>query len=210
MRAIALDVHRDFCEVAIAEGGVVRHAGRIETKPEVLELFAQSLGGDDQVVLEATGGAMEIARILEPHVGRVVVANAAEVRAIAHARVKSDRFDAATLARLLSTGMLEGVWVPDEEIGALRRRIARRAALVRQRTRAKNEVHAAIMRCLLGRPPHSDLFGKAGRAWLAAQALPAAERETVEGCLRQVDFLASEIEADRRKARRARARLARG
>lgn len=116
------------------------------------------------------------------------------MRAIAHARVKSDRFDAATLARLLSAGMLEGVWVPDEQIGALRRRIARRAALVRQRTRAKNEVHAAIMRCLLGRPHHSDLFGKAGRAWLAAQALPAAERETVEGCLRPVDFLANEIE----------------
>ena len=75
MRAIALDAHRDCCEVTIAEGGVVRHAGRIETKPQVLELFAQSLGGDDQVVLEATGGAMEIARILEPHVGRVVVAS---------------------------------------------------------------------------------------------------------------------------------------
>ena len=31
MRFIALDVHRDFCEVAIAEGGQVRRAGRVET-----------------------------------------------------------------------------------------------------------------------------------------------------------------------------------
>ena len=45
MRAIGLDVHRDFCEVAIAEGGEVRSAGRVETKPAALELFAQSLGG---------------------------------------------------------------------------------------------------------------------------------------------------------------------
>jgi transposase len=75
MRFIALDVHRDFCEVAIAEDGQVRRAGRVETTPGTLELFAQSLGGDDQVVLEATGNALAIARIIEPHVNRVVLAN---------------------------------------------------------------------------------------------------------------------------------------
>jgi transposase len=193
MRCIGLDVHRDFCEVAIAEGGRVRHAGRIQTSVAALELFAGSLAGDDHVVLEATGPAFAIARILRPHVARVVVANAQEVRAISHARVKSDRFDAATLARLLSADMLAAVWVCDERIGALRRRLARRASLVRQRTRAKNEVHAVISRCLLGRPPASDLFGKAGRAWLAGHQLAEEEQETVEGCLRQIDFLDAEI-----------------
>jgi len=195
MRSIGLDVHRDFCEVAIVEDSEVRSAGRIATSPESLGLFAQSLCPTDQVVLETTSGAIAIARLLRPHVARVVLANAADVRAIAHARVKSDRFDAAILARLLAAGMLDGVWVPDERIGALRRRIARRAALVRQRTRAKNEIHAVIMRCLLGRPPASDLFGKKGRSWLATQQLPPAEQETVEGCLRQVDFLGAEIAA---------------
>jgi hypothetical protein len=50
-RAIGLDVHLDVCEVAIAEDGVVRSAGRIQTKPEQLRLFAQSLGSDDRVAL---------------------------------------------------------------------------------------------------------------------------------------------------------------
>ncbi len=49
MRSIALDVHRDFCEVAIKEGGGVRSRGRIKTSPEDLKLFAQSLAADDQV-----------------------------------------------------------------------------------------------------------------------------------------------------------------
>jgi transposase len=194
MRCFALDVHRDFCEVAVAARGQVEHSGRIETSVESLELFAGGLAADDQVVLEATGPAFAIARILRPHVARVVVANAQEVRAISHARVKSDRFDAATLARLLSADLLPEVWVCDERIGALRRRLARRGALVRQRTRAKNEVHAVLARCLLGRPPASDLFGKAGRAWLNDQELAEEERETVDGCLRQVDFLDHEIE----------------
>ena len=72
-RAIGLVVHRDFCEVAICEAGRVRSAGRIEASPEMLELFGASLGPDDRVALEVTGGAWEIARILEPHVRRVVV-----------------------------------------------------------------------------------------------------------------------------------------
>jgi len=73
MRAIGLDVHLEFCEVAIAEGGEVRSAGRLETKPEELELFAQSLGASDRVALEVTGNAWEIKRLVEPHVARVLV-----------------------------------------------------------------------------------------------------------------------------------------
>jgi transposase len=193
MRQVALDIHQSFCEVAIREAGRTRSAGRITTDRAALELFARSLSPTDEVVMEATGPAMEIARIIEPHVARVVVVNAQEVRAISHARVKSDRFDSRTLAELLDAGMLESVWVPDAETSALRRRVARRAALVRQRTRAKNEVHATLARCLLGRSPTSDLFGKEGRAWLKEQDLDAEETETIDGCLRQIDFLSSEI-----------------
>jgi len=57
VRAIGLDVHLEFCEVAIAEEGGVRSAGRISTTPEEIELFARSLGADDVVALEVTGNA---------------------------------------------------------------------------------------------------------------------------------------------------------
>jgi transposase len=195
MRCIALDVHQTFCEVAIWEAGETRSAGQVRTDRAELELFAQSLAPTDRVAMEATGPAMEVARILEPHVAEVIVANAQELRAISHARVKSDRYDARTLAQLLHAGMLVSVWVPDAQTQALRRRVARRAALIRQRTRAKNEVHATLSRCLLGRAPVSDLFGKGGRAWLSRQELPAEETETVSGCLRQIDFLDGEVAA---------------
>jgi transposase len=194
MRFFGIDVHLEFCEVAVAEGGKVSQVGRIASTPEAIREFARGLGGEDQVVLDASGSVMAIARILrESNVGRVIVSNAAQTRAISHARVKSDRFDAAMLARLLSAGMLSEVWVPDEATLALRRRVARRSALVRARTRIKNEVHAVVMRCLLGRPPVSDLFGRKGRVWLAEQTLPEEEAETVAGCLRQIDFLDGEI-----------------
>ena len=193
MRFIGLDVHLDFCEIAICEGGRVRSAGRVVTSPEGLQILANSLGPDDQVALEATGNALAIARLLEPHVARVVVAATKELRAITEAKVKTDRHDARTLARLLAAGLLHGCWLPDEVTRALRRRLARRAQLVRQRTRAKNEVHAVLLRNLKGRPPMTDAFGKRGRAWLTELELPGDERQTVDGCLRQIDFVDTEI-----------------
>jgi transposase len=193
MRSIALDVHRSFCEVAIKEHGELRSGRRIRTSPTELELFSQSLAPADQVALEASGPALAIARILEPHVARVVVANPRKVRAIAEAKVKTDKVDARTLCELLDAGFLPDVFCPDEGTRSLRRRLARRSQLVRSRTRAKNELHAVLARNLKGRPPVSDVFGKAGRQWLEALALPADERETVDGCLRQVDFLDSEV-----------------
>lgn len=194
-RAIGLDVHRDFCEVAFCEDGKVTRGERFATTPDEVTAFAETLRPDDEVVLEATSGSVRIARLLGPHVRRVVVANAMDVRAISWARVKSDRFDARTLARLLAADMIPGVWVPDEDTQALRRRVARRAALTRQLVRAKNEVHAVVMRCLLGRPPVSDLFGVKGKRWLAEQDLPDPEAETVASGLRQIEFLQAEIKA---------------
>src|SRR5262249_33560748 len=205
MRFIGLDVHRDFCEVAIAEGGELRLAGRVPAEPASLLLFAQSLSVDDQVALEATGNALGTARILEPHVGRVVLANPKAVKGITRAGAKTGKIDARTLAQLLAGGFLPAVWLPDEQTRILRRRSSARAQLVPQRTRAKKQAHATLLRNLKSKPPVSDLFGARGRPrlappgppahghGLAPQALPADEQETVAACLRQIEFLDGEI-----------------
>jgi transposase len=195
VRSIALDVHRDFCAVAVKEGGEVRSLGRIKTTRRQLELFARSLGKGDRVALEATGPANAVADILEPDVARVVVANTRRVRAIAEAKVKTDRIDARTLCELLDAGFLPGVWRPDASIRALRGLLGRRERLVRSRTRAKNAVHAALRRNLKRGTAMADLFGAKGRRWLARLELPAHERRIVESCLREIDFLSQEIAA---------------
>lgn len=190
-----MDVHRDFCEVAICEDGRVRSAGRVASTEEQLRLFAASLALDDVVALEATSGAGLIAELIEPHVVAVLVANTRRLPQISKAKAKTDRLDARMLAKLAASGMLETVWAPDEQTRALRRLCARREALVRARTRAKNEAHAVPARNPCGRPPVTDAFGKKGRAWLAGLQLPLDERLTLDGCLRQVDFLDGELRA---------------
>jgi transposase len=168
MRWVGLDVHRDFCEVAIVEQGRVRSAGRVPTTPDALTLFGESLGPAAEVVLEATANALPIARLLRPHVARVVLTEPSAVHESGAA--KTDKIDARALAKLLASGFAGEVWAPDEETAALRRLLSRRRQLVKQRTREKNQVHAVLMRNLEPRPPMSDLFGPKGRGWLGAAA----------------------------------------
>jgi transposase len=193
-RAIGLDVHRDFCVVAICEDGKVRSGGRVPSTPEGLRLLADSLLGTDRVALEVTASCWEVARILEPHVQRVVVVSPDDT-GIASARAKTDKLDARALAVLLWKGEIDPVWMPDERCRILRRRLARREQLVHARSRSKNEISAVLQRRLIARPGFADLFGVAGRRWLADVALPVEERESVDAGLRQIAFLDDEIKA---------------
>jgi transposase len=146
-RAIGLDVHRDFCVVAICVDGMVRSAGRVPSTPEGLATLADSLLPSDRVALEVTGSCWEVARMLEPHVDRVIVVSPDDT-GITNARAKTDKLDARALALLLWKGELEAVWMPDERCRILRRRLARREQLVHSRSRSKNEIHAVLQRRL--------------------------------------------------------------
>jgi hypothetical protein len=174
-----MDVHREFAQLAVVEDGLVRDEGRIAVTPEALREWAASLNPDDQVALEATGNSDAIANLLAPLVGRVVVSNPSKTRAIAEAKVKTDKVDARILAQLLAADFLPPVWLPDERTRSLPRQVTRRAHIVRARTRLKNQVHAILARNLCPTPPVSDLFGKTGRHWLMRQHLPADESATV-------------------------------
>ncbi len=193
MRTIGLDVHREFAEVAIIEDGRVRAGGRVETTPEALRLFARSLAKTDEVAIEATVNTFAIARLLDEYVARVVISNPLRTRAIAEAKVKTDKVDACVLAELLAAGYLPGIWRPDEDLQALRRLVARRSGIVRERTRLKNQVQAILHRNPLPRCPATDLFGKKGRAWLAEQPLPVDEEIAVASALRRLDVAGEEL-----------------
>src|SRR6188472_367807 len=88
-RCIGLDVHREFAQVAIWQGGLVMQAGRFATTPEGVRAFADGLGPTDEVALEATGNTWAIATLLASRAGRVVVSNPAKTRAIAEAKEKT-------------------------------------------------------------------------------------------------------------------------
>jgi transposase len=120
------------------------------------------------VIVEATGNAAAVVEVLAPHVDRVVIANPKQMRLIAHAKVKTDAIDAAVLARLYASGFLREVRVPDEATLALRRQVARRTQLIRQRVRLKNLIQSILHAHLIPPCPHGNLTGISGRKWIAA------------------------------------------
>jgi transposase len=174
-RVIGMDIHRTFAQVVFWEDGKLRPAGRVSMTRSGLEGFGRSLGKEDEVVIEATGNAMAVVRVLSPYVARVIVANPPQVKAIAHAHVKTDKIDAGVLASLRAANFLPEVWLPDSDTERRRRLVARRNQVLRHRTRIKNEVHAILHAHLIPPCPHADLFGRLGRIKLRAMELQAGQ-----------------------------------
>src|ERR1700689_1134587 len=192
MRIIALDVHRRFAQGAVLEDGKIRNAGRIDLEHSRLLQFAKTLKPDDEIIIEATGNTNVIVRLLSPFVGRVVIANPILVRAIAWAKVKTDKIDAAGLAKLHASGFLPEVWMPDEETETRRRVVAERAQLVSQITRLKNRIQSVLHANLI--PPYKGiLFSQRGRTWLTAQPLPEDQRRVILRHAGELDRLGAEL-----------------
>jgi len=192
LRTIGLDVHKHFTQVSVLDGGREVSNERIETTPSALRKLAATLRPDDQVVLEATVNTWPVADLLRQHVGRVVVSNPLKTRAIASAKVKSDKVDSRVLAELLAADYIPEVWVPDEATRQLRHAVSRRRALVQQQTRQRNRIQAVLQRNMV-ECPATDVFGVAGRNWLAKVDLKPNERAEVDSDLRVLAVMEQEV-----------------
>jgi transposase len=206
IRYVGLDVHKRVVEACIVDqAGKVVHRERFALCRRTLATFATKiLRLTDHVALEATTNCWAVADALRPHVARVVVSNPMATKAIAQAKVKTDKVDAHVLAQLLRCDFLPEVWQPDETTRRLRELTGRRSALVGQRTMMRNRIHSVLAMRLVQEP--SRLFKTEGLAWLGMVELDDQARLLVDSDLRQLDFLQKEIDAiDAELARRGHA-----
>ena len=144
------------------------------------------------MAIEATYGWEWLAELLEEAGYDVHLAHPLRTQAIAAARVKTDAVDAKTLAHLLRTGLLPEAYIAPPELRDLRELLRHRAVLTRMRTAVKNRVHALLARQGI-RPEHTDLFGKAGREFLAALELPDGSRRRLDSLMSLIGDFDREI-----------------
>ena len=158
------------------------------------------LGDPDgtHVALEATYGWEWLADLLEEAGYDVHLAHPLRTQAIAAARVKTDAVDAKTLAHLLRTGLLPEAYIAPPELRDLRELLRHRAVLTRMRTAVKNRVHALLARQDI-RHQHADLFGKAGREFLASLELPEGSRRRLDSLIALIGDFDREITATTRE-----------
>jgi transposase len=188
-----LDVHKEFIQVcALGADGRREREFRIGGTAAEIESFAETLGPEDAVALEATTNTWAVVALLQQTPARLVVSNPLRTRAIATAKIKTDRVDAEVLAQLLRCDYLPPVWIPDATTLAARRLTTRRTVLVAERTRLKNRLHSVLHHLLLPCPV-ADLFSRAGMAWLATVELPRAERAAVDADCRLLAAVEQEL-----------------
>jgi transposase len=150
-----------------------------------------------RVVFEACSFWPAFVEAVESEVAQLYMVHPQRVKAIASAKLKNDRVDSLTLAHLLRADLLPLAWLADRETRQRRTRTRVRIELGRLRTRLKNRIHALLHQQGL-RPPVSDLFGKAGRAWLATAPLPPAEQEAMSSYLALLDSCQQQVEQRQR------------
>ena len=203
IRFVGLDVHKRVVEACIVDAaGKVVLRERFALNRHTLELFATKiLRPTDRVALEATTNCWAVAERLRPHVARVLVSNPMATKAIAQAKVKTDKVDAYVLAQLLRCDFLPEVWQPDVATRRLRELTGRRSALVGQRTRMRNRIHSVLATRLI--EPPLRLFSGEGLQWLGTVELDEQARLLIDSDLRQLESLEQEIDAvDAELARR--------
>ncbi len=196
IRYVGLDVHKRIVQACVLDDSgavVLRH--RFTLSRETLVEFARALlTKEDRVVLEATTNTWMVVQTLKPWVAEVVVSNPLATKAIAAAKVKTDKVDALVLAQLLRLDYLPRVWEPDEATQELRRLCSRHAGLVADRTTVKNRLHAVLAMRLIA-PPVTQLFGAKGLAWLRHVVLDEEGRFLIDSDLRLLDHIEAEIGA---------------
>lgn len=204
MRYVGIDLHKRLLVACIVdEQGVVQATPRIEeVSRKSLEAFCEEhLEPDDHVALEVTTHVWAVVRILRGHVAKVVASNPMATKAIAQAKVKTDKVDARVLAQLLRLDYLPTVWAPDEPLSKLRELTARRNRMVHDRTRLINRIRTCLAIRLLDCP--HGIPEVSGREWLREVPLDEDGRALIDGDLRVMDGVQLEIHAlDKRLAQR--------
>jgi len=201
MRWIGLDCHATSITVAMLDEGSqkARHRRFDNTEAAWTAFCRDEVDATTHLVLESSGGAWPIYdRLSSAGAAEILVAHPLRVKAIAAARVKSDRVDARTLAELGRAGLIPLVWVPSRQERTLRTLVRRRVSVARVATAQKNQVCAALRRQGI-RAAKPRLFTGEGQRFLAQLALPQGEDAIVAGAqdlLQRCDVQQTALEAE--------------
>jgi transposase len=144
------------------------------------------------VAFEAAFGWSWLAELLEDYGFEAHMVHPLRCKAIASARLKNDKVDAAILAQLLRADLLPEAWIAPAKVRQLRALLRHRISLVRLATQARNRIHAVAAGH--GYDRSASYWTGPGRGWLAELDLPTASREIITDCLGVTGGLAPVID----------------
>jgi transposase len=191
---VGIDVHRKRSQLAVidAKGEVLAN----RNVPNGAEPILKVIGGlptGTPAAFEAAFGTSWLVELLEDYGFDPHLVHPSRCKAIASARLKNDKVDAAILAQLLRADLLPEAWIAPPPVRELRALPRHRVHLVRVRTLLRNRIHAIVADHGHDRP-RGGYWSGPGRAWLASLPLPAVSRELVDDNLGLIDAIQDRVD----------------
>ena len=198
----ALDLGQKNIQVVLKnrDGKIIKENKIQRNTKKILEFIDNSSDKDHNnidIVMESGYNYQYLYDLLQDEGYNVKVAHPLMVKAIAYAKVKTDKVDARILADLLRMDMIPECYIPNKEIRDLRDLVRRRYYFVSIRTMFKNKVHVEMSKRWLDANVtnnitttmiKNDPFSKNGKFRLRSLRIPA-----LDDCLDTIDFLDRKI-----------------
>lgn len=190
MTYYGMDIHKKYTfYTEMDERGRILSQGKVANTAEAI---AQVLKPGARVAMEATCNWYHLFDLVEGMAEEVHLAHPLKTRAIAEAKVKTDKVDSTILAHLLRSDLLPCSYVAPRPIREERELFRYRASLVGLQTQVKNKAHAILLKhgyaC-----PYADAFGQRGRRWLKKLELGPVYRQALDGYLSVLEALGASI-----------------
>jgi transposase len=193
---VAVDYHKAYSYLVVKDKeGKVGRRGTVNNRKEEFQQFLEPYK-PAKAVLEATRNWGLIYDWLEEILDDVVLAHPLKVRAIAEARIKTDKISADILCDLLRFNLLPEAYVPCKETRDAKNVLRQRMFFVRVQTMVKNRIHTILdghPEILSQAPEVSDLFGATGMEWLKQAALPGQDKRLLASELELLELLKHKI-----------------
>ncbi|MFQ6618438.1 MAG: IS110 family transposase [Fidelibacterota bacterium] len=181
MKYVGLDLHKAYSYITeLDEEGKVLSRFRLENTPENIRRYAQTLPPGSKVAVEATYNWYFLLEILEEMDLEVTLAHPLKTRAIASARIMTDKISSRILASLLWADLLPPAYIAPRPIRDRRELLRYRASLVSLRQALKCKVRALLSKNGI-EWSYTDVFGKGSIERLKGLRLRSVYKMALEG-----------------------------
>ena len=194
MRYVGVDLHKQTISLCVVELAgrerkvVQRKRFRCGDEESIAAYFAGL--GSYEAVVEATASYEWFVQLIEPTAARIVLAHPGKLRVIAESKNKTDKLDAQTLAEFLALDQVPESWRPTPRVREHRTLVRLRAYCQGRITSAKNKLRWIVAAYNADR---TDLFSRAGRAYLETIELSAADRFAADLLCEELDQHAARL-----------------
>ena len=195
MITLGIDCHKKYSQVAVLnEQGKFLLDVKLTNNKEQFSQLLNSLDSEEYQAVIETGYTWGTMYDLLSDLGiDVTVAHALKVKAIASAKIKTDKIDARVLADLLKAELIPEVYIPPKDIRQQKDMLRQRCWLVKSKTAIKNRIHQILTRNHVEDPGFSDLFGTGGRKFLDSLVLAGPDQNILRQDLELYDFINEQI-----------------